>query len=78
LGRWFRRQRKIHQPTKRVFVNTFKKKEEVMKLPKQVPAVERKVNKEAALPVGAKVCPAGFWDFVKKALPVIATIAGAA
>ncbi len=31
-----------------------------MKLPKQVPAVERKVNKEAAIPPGAKVNPS-FW-----------------
>jgi hypothetical protein len=47
------------------------KKEEVMKLPKQVPAVERKVNKEAALPVGAKVCPAAWWNDLIQAAPGI-------
>ncbi len=44
-----------------------------MKLPKQVPAVERKVNKEAALPAGANVCPSfgwgDIWDVVKTVGP---------
>jgi hypothetical protein len=31
-----------------------------MKLPKQVPAIERKVNKEAAIPSGAKVNPSAW------------------
>ena len=34
-----------------------------MKLPKQLPAVERKVNKHAAVPIGANVRPAFLnWD----------------
>ena len=35
-----------------------------MKLPKQAPAVERKVNKTATIPNGAKTNPAGWTDLI--------------
>lgn len=40
-----------------------------MKLPKQSPAVERKVNRHASFPAGAKVHPAAWWEDLIKAAP---------
>ena len=47
-----------------------------MKRPKQLPAVDRNSNKSAAVPVGAKVGPSGWFDDVMGVVSKVAPIAG--
>ncbi len=49
-----------------------------MKLPKQAPAVERKINRLAAVPPGAKVRPAGWLDDLERGIGIATRVAGTA
>ena len=42
-----------------------------MKLPKQLPAVERKTDKSAAVPEGASMNPAAWWEDALRAAPSV-------